>query len=1029
MIDALEPREVIVERVVTEAVAGEPIGAGRIELVYVAGQGPVIYPDQHLLLESTDQRVRYVTFDVDYQSTDSDSRFQVKRIEGLFLLHGDGPVDFTLLGPDGALVQESIKPVTNNAVARDQLRRQWWQSFSKYPDDISEPHRQLHETLLEILARRHGFWFPYLSASKSDSTTSKPQGLEAQFERAVGMLFGIESVKLAMQNDVTLRESTYREPANQPVPKSPRMRSLPVPDYEPVPIERIATRVPEECFYLRTGNLTNYLYFRKFLTGWGGNLDDIVSPKSLDYDVRRKLEFQLGFDTAQLNTKAWDNSLSDLALIGCDPMFHDGAAVGIVLESTDPATLTAEINQQRLQIRQDHDDVDERRIQVSGRSVSLLSTPDHRVRSFYAIDGPYHFITNSEYLLNRFFETAQDERSLGQLNEFGYARSKANANGKTLAFLYLSDPFFQHLVSPHYRIEMTRRAAVARELQQLQLARLVARTEQVPVETVNDLIQAKLLPGGFGERPDGSRATYRDGRYQDTLRGVRGTFLPIPDVPLLKATRTEVSAYRQFVSDYNREWGRVDPVTVVFSKQDDAKQDGLDHVGLEILVAPYARRRYAVLDTHLADASRMQLTPVADNLLSVQAAVRLGRSSPTHLLSLGLQDDDVAFSLKDGEVQLLGEKADVTFAKSRSYAAITPPSNDVLRMLASVLLEGETSSRVSAIRTPPPTPHRRSPLVPLPPSVPAPGQVLYYMAWAISNMPPGAASAAKYLPMIETRDGITVVSESDDVRDNVHAQIKKRPVPDPHEVQLSMGSLNGSKVEPYIQAHTYVDARRTSAQNACWLDQWTDWLRLPPEYSRRTIENLLGAKVCCPLGGDFTLATKEDRIHWTSTAWTKPSRFEVTDIPPEWKFPFLNWLQGLALDFDLGQNTLTARIDLTTRINTDHQQEDRLVALNEIPGDLVEPAKFNPPESNEWILGVRVPRDGSTMVISFVHPQSPASRGDIRRGDVIERVDGQIPESNEDLIQLIQRSESNGAVRLELNRNGSKIRLRVPLAN
>ena len=56
-VDAVETREVIVEKVVTEAVAGEPLGAGRIELVYVAGHGPVIYPDQRLVLASTDRRV------------------------------------------------------------------------------------------------------------------------------------------------------------------------------------------------------------------------------------------------------------------------------------------------------------------------------------------------------------------------------------------------------------------------------------------------------------------------------------------------------------------------------------------------------------------------------------------------------------------------------------------------------------------------------------------------------------------------------------------------------------------------------------------------------------------------------------------------------------------------------------------------------------------------------------------------------------------------------------------------------------
>ena len=979
---------------------------------------------------------------MEYQQSDSDSPYQVKRIEALFLLHGDEPIDFTLKGPEGELIGENIEPVADNVAARHRLRQQWWQVFSRSPDDLSEPHQQLHDALVEILARRHGLSLPHrpTSGSGSGSKANDLQGLEAQFERAVGMLFGIESVKLAMQSDVELRESTRRETADQAVPRPSRMRSLPVPSYERVPIERIAMRVPAECFYLRTGNVTNYLYFREFLTGWGGSLDDIVSPRLFDVDVRRKLEFQLGLDTTDLRPNAWDKSVSDLALIGCDPLFHDGAAVGIVFASTAPAALAAEIKQQRTKIRQAHDDVDERRIQVSGRAVSFLSTPDHRVRSFYAMDGSYHFVTNSEHLLRRFFETANGDRTLGQLDEFGYARSKANANGDVLAFLYLSDPFFQNLVSPRYRIEMTRRAAAARELQQLQLARLVAQSEHVPADTLRDLIAAKLLPREFNDRHDGSRATFRDDLYQDTLRGVRGTFLPVPDVPLQKATRTEVMAYHHFVANYIREWGRVDPVTVVFSKQAGAEQDGLDHVGLEILVAPYAPRRYALLDTHLADASRTQLTPIAGDLLSVQAAVRLDRYSPAHLLSLGLRDDDVAFAIEHGDVRLAGEKSDTTFAKSQCYAAITPPSNDVLRMLAAVLLEGKAPSRTPPPRTQKQAPRELSPLVPLPPNTPAPGQLLYYLAWAFRNMPPGAIGAAKYLPMIETRDGITVVSESDEVRDQVHASINKRAVHDPHEVRLRMGSLQGSKVEPYIQAYTYIDARRASAQNAQLLNQWTRWLQLPPENARGTIENLLGGKVCCPLGGKFIQVPADDSIHWTGTAWKTASRFTVTEIPPEWKFPFLDWLQGLDLDFDLGQNTLTAKIALATRKSRDHERNERLVALNPIRVDADADERNDRPfrvasspidrgrESDDWILGVRVSRDASRMTVWFVHPNSPASRADIRRGDVIESVDGSSPDSIEDLRRLIRRSqESEGLVRLELNRRGSKIRLRVPL--
>ena len=189
---AMETREVIAEKIVTEAVVGSPLGAGRIELSYAAGHGPVIYPDQRLSLAATDERVRYATFNIDYQPADVISSYQVKRIEALFLLSGEGPVDFTLGGPHGTLVQESIEPVANNVALLDRMRHRWWNTFSALADDISESHRQLNVALLEILARRHGFSIPKLARNHAGSKAEQLQGLEAQFERGVGLLFGIE---------------------------------------------------------------------------------------------------------------------------------------------------------------------------------------------------------------------------------------------------------------------------------------------------------------------------------------------------------------------------------------------------------------------------------------------------------------------------------------------------------------------------------------------------------------------------------------------------------------------------------------------------------------------------------------------------------------------------------------------------------------------------------------------------------------------------------------------------------------------
>jgi hypothetical protein len=582
---------------------------------------------------------------------------------------------------------------------------------------------------------------------------------------------------------------------------------------------------------------------------------------------------------------------------------------------------------------------------------------------------------------------------------------------------------------------MTRRAVATREAQQLQLARLIARAERVKAETVNDLIRASLLPKFFGARPDGSRATYRNHRYQDTLRGVPGSFLPVPDVPIDKATSTEVSSYRHFVSQYNRQWGRIDPVTVTLSKQADLQDEGIHKIGLEILVTPYAKMRYSLLNRHLAGPSQQQLVRSESDLLSVQAAVRSDRSNKPHLLSIGLRDDAVAFEIDQGEVQLLGEAENATFAKSRGYLAITPPSLDVLRTLASVLLKDQARPIPVVGQL---GPARKVPLI-LPPSTPIVWQVGYYFGWAVRNAPPGAIGAAKYLSLIESRDDLMVVSETEALREKVFANSEQERVDDPAKIRVRMRSLQDASVEPYIQAYTYLDSRRASAQNSRLLNEWTDWFRLPAEHSRGTVESLLNARIVCPLGGDYSCEDLGGRLVWSGTAWQKASLREINEIPDDWKFPFLDWLRGLDLHFHLGSDTLHAQVGLKVRMNVGRTVQERLVDLKTLEVDRLRGNAGDEPFaesifsstddvlSNDWVLGIRVPRDGQQIIVSTVHPNSPAFHAGIQVGDVIERIDGEVPASSADLIRLIGRTSSSGNVNVILRRDGREQKLSVPL--
>ena len=98
--------------------------------------------------------------------------------------------------------------------------------------------------------------------------------------------------------------------------------------------------------------------------------------------------------------------------------------------------------------------------------------------------------------------------SLGESPEFRHARAAVPTSRDDTIFVYFSSAFFENLLSPQYQIELNRRLRAATDLEHVTLAQLAARNEGQPGDTLDQLIDAELLPRGIGARPDGSRTVH-----------------------------------------------------------------------------------------------------------------------------------------------------------------------------------------------------------------------------------------------------------------------------------------------------------------------------------------------------------------------------------------------------------------------------------------------------------------------------------------------------------------------------------------
>jgi hypothetical protein len=888
-------------QITVHAARAKPFGVGRVQVNGPAGTLRW-RPDELLQIYERSRRTFYPAFVFSPAGDGSPTGDGAERLTAYFLFQGEGPLEVTLALPNESWSPAEVIRVIDDPQLHKQLQHEWWAAYTSDQPGLRGTHRLLRDYLVEMLARRLDL--PVTAAFFQRHEASKTADLKKQFEHAVGMLFGIDSVLLAMQDETMLHDFPNEESATRPLPTPVRMRSPalpPSPRY--VPVESISFNVPQECFYVRCVNLANHRWLRDFLCRWGGSLREIVTTSSLDYQIRERLETQLGLGLTASEQLSLEQAISDVALIGCDTLFRDGAAIGVILEAKDTMQVAAVVERQREKTRRAHATARRQTVSVDGQVVSLVSTPDNRLRSFYAVQGKYHLVSNSYYIVARFLACRAERTSLGELSEFRYARGKVTPQGGQAAFIYLSDPFFRQLVSPHYRIEMTRRRRAADDLRQLEMARIVARSEGRPVGDVADLAAEGFLPDRFDRRADGGRAILDRDTVRDSLRGRLGCFVPVMDVQLAAATVREVSAYRSFAQKYLQEWRAVDPVIVSIESRNSAARD-YETVNIEILMTPYARTRYAVLGRHLASASATRLTPPRDELLGLDALLRDAGGRSYHV-RLGLLDDPVPFRIAQGVVEPLGGFEHSTLAARNTYALFTPPGdegiallNEFARTVSSQEL-GVPSRRFTATRTM----HRASGT-----------DLLGWLGYAILDGITGALLDTAYNRVVQHEDRWTVIGRRTEIRQRAVSEMTLAGANSTAQVRLRMADANHAAAAPYMQAYTYMQTRRASAANVQLIHFAAQQIPGEMAAARETVEKMLGAHLVCPLGGNYRLAEGPGgRQLWTGTAWPRASYYDETRCPSEYHFAFLDWLRGLDAELSLSGDTLTAKIEL--RVN------------------------------------------------------------------------------------------------------------------
>ena len=854
-----------------EAYSGEPFGVGRLTIQLSKEDSGTVDFNGFELVEKHG-RIFYPSFTtgdvlgIVLSILGADSDAAPSSVTAYYLFTGEAPLELTWHTPTTHTT--TITPRLRPERQRDFMRH-WW---DRYQASAREQYRLgdyppiLETYLTSMLSGRL-----HLDRKRIDDRgrTASPLG------SFLDGLLGTEALRLAMIEDTVRGSHDPAGSADLPLPSAVNMPSPSFPQTAEDPlIEPIAMRVPEECFYIRFGKFSNYMWLAHLLEDYGGDLKGMITLRGHNARLNDRMQRQLGLKETVLAKLIGDKVVSDVALIGRDAYLFQGAAVGILLEQQH-LLLGAEIANQRANALQQEKENGGRHetIKIADHEVSLISTPDNRLRSFYAVDGKYHLVTTSRTIVRRFFEAGGGQRSLGYSQEFRHARSIMPVEREDTVFAYLSTAFFRGLISPQYRIESRRRMRSVSDIEVLEIARLAARAEGLAGSNLDELVEAGLLPERFGQRADGSRLVEQDNRLLDSMRGARGSFLPVADATLAAVTDREARDYRTLAEFCRQHWQHMDPI-MVGVKRIGLGADRMECVEIDARAVPFEKEKYGFLTAILGPPLRKFVRPSNDDLLHAQVVVNGfgGRSDiGVHHLFVGVQDMEPSVALQPNK-----------FLKWLQWVFATPgylgtwPSSGWLGLLP---VEFGSEPDVDGY----------------------------------SRLPLGIWR--------RQFDRFSVLSMRRDLLEHRTETMEMSEAENEAQLRIRVGDLSETKGKTMVDWVGYSRSWQASLGNVRFLNALSQQLKLPRADSRLAAERILDAELVCSLGGDYQLARHASGFQqWTSTKWPGGP---IRRLPAEYQSPLSQWMRGLDAALVLRDDKLLMRL----RMDMQRKPTQKLIGL------------------------------------------------------------------------------------------------------
>tara|TARA_R110002049_G_scaffold4601_3_gene31787 strand:+ start:50482 stop:53181 length:2700 start_codon:yes stop_codon:yes gene_type:complete len=750
-----------------------------------------------------------------------------------FLFRGSSPLTITVSESGREVGSYEVVPAVD-PITRTQLLGQWWDGFhqaAKRQIDAADYPPWVENYLVAMLSGRLGMPLPdwYVAQINDDDPLTDTMKLLAGASGTDQQMF-----RRAAGGTTSPTPTTLPLPA-APAWNPPRLPAVPV----TANVEPLAEHVPPECFYIRYGSFENYLWFRDLSDEYGGDLSRMITLHGFKNENAARVERQLNLKTTQLSRMLGPTVIEDQALVGRDLFLSDGATIGVMFKAKNAFLLRSSLVNDRTKLANDDPSVNLVDITIAGKQVSLLSSSDHRVRSFLAEDGEYLFVANSETLVRRFLEVGQSGKSLAATESFRLARQLMPIERNDTIFTYFSPQMLQGLVDPQYLIELRRRLHASADISMISLARLAAKAETNSAAGIDGLVDIGFLPKVFGQRGDGSGIITVGDRVVDTARGSRGTFLPIADVMIESVTQEEADWYISIAREYSDRFPQIDPIMIGVQREAIPDQSNRERLIVHAEIAPMVPEKYGKYAQQLGPPTKVAIQFAPDDIVAVQAHVASEKiGPPTHLFA-GIKDSH-------------------------------PPQLDDF--------DGILGSYRSLKQLPG-----------------------YLGAWpqpgTLDRLPLGLGRGTPVGPGMNrligglyryTDGGYSVLSFQPEILQASLPHINAIEVDDTAQVRFRIGNLAGSQLEGWVNEQLYQRAAESSRAGANFLSMLSRQLQIDPDDVPDAVYSVLGNHLVDPLGGRYEYSDRVGR--WTSTAWGADDT--PLQAPPNYVAPIMKWFRG-----------------------------------------------------------------------------------------------------------------------------------------